>query len=1367
MLVMTVLCYFSDLYAQNNGLSLYPLEAETISNTLVRCFHKDSKGFMWIGTGDGLYRYDGTNAYLYENNPEDTNSIGHNNINVIVEDQQQKIWVGTSKGLCLFNREKDNFTNLNDIAGNKNHLNNNYITSVAFDNFNNVWIGTHGGGINVYDIQEKNFTFLGEDLDEKPTPSKNYINTLLPVGDIMWSGTKGGIIFFNLKNKAPMSLTYMEENFPNGQVTQLIMDAENNIWSSMLNGDIIKIDANDSGYKIEKVITANQVDGGYWGNILSLSLDKKGSIWIGGENSGLAQYNIRTKKITRFLPKKKNDEKIPTNSVRTVYVDDAGLIWVGTFNKGAFLMNNKGNKFWNDNLGDFGNSEFTGKDVTSFAEDPQGNIWIAFGGTGFKKIDSNKNEIQTPTEINRKLSNKTLTKHIFDCEGNLWAGTYGNGIFNIDPTTNRIIKQYALQSDGFGDNKISCIYEDKNGKIWVGTFGSGLFYLDKVQQNFVSLHEKEKPIYITNTSYITSLLEDSDGVFWVGTMFGLYALKETSINTYLYALFINENRPESLSSNSVQSILEDNKGNLWIGTHDKGLNYLNRSTGEFKVIQKRHGLASNSIRSLQQDSDGNLWISSNNGLTKYSINNNEFTTYSKKNGLVSDNFIGNSSLKTRNGELFFGSYDGFNTFFPDSIQINSERPKVYLSDLKINNRSAIIGAADSPLKKHIGLTSKIILPYEKRSFVIDFVAIHFGLSDQHNYCYKLEGFDKDWNCIGTNTSATYTNIDPGNYVFLVKASNKDGVWSASPARLEIKIRQLPWKSWWAICLYVIFCASGSFFLIKIIMEKTRMKHQLDLERHSRKRELELSESKTQFFTNISHELRTPLSLISLPLEYLIEEKELPSTVKKRLGTIHTNANKMTRLVNELMDFSKLESAQLKLKVQRSELISFITGITTVFNDLAEKRKIEFGINSKIQEAEGWVDHDKLEKILANILSNAFKFTPDHGRILVTIDIKDPNSGKATERSRLLEVKVIDNGIGISKEELPFIFEKFYQAKSSQKITNKGTGIGLSLSKGLLELHHGNIEVESIPDQETIFVLTLPIDRNAYLESEVDESNNNLSVLENNLVSEADFLSKQQLLKPNLEKSKILVIEDNEELRNYIVMELRHYFEVIEAQNGLQGMELATTLHPDLIISDILMPLKSGIELCHELKSNLKTSHIPIILLTSKTTLEEQITGIYSGADHYITKPFNMRYLVVQANQIIETRQKLYCRFSQDVYLMPSKVATNDIDQAFLQKAIDFIIDNMLDSQLGVDAIAGLFNLSRMQVYRKIKALTGKSVVDFIRMVRIKQALLLMNSQKHTISEVAYLTGFNSASYFTKCFKDHFGKAPSEYLENKT
>lgn len=1347
------------IFGQESSPSFVAVAPEMLSNSFIRCFYKDTKGYMWIGTEDALVRYDGSNAYRYVHDPNDKNSIAHSTINTIVEGKDKKLWIGTAQGLCIYNRELDSFINVDSIPGSRNYLNNRYITDLEFDSQGLLWIGTHEGGINIYDPVKRKFEYIIDPPQRGVLPSNNFINALTNIGDTMWCASKGGLLLYSSRTRERLPLRSLDR-FATAQISSIATLKSGGLLVATIMGKVTRVIPKNGSYSFEEVISGQEL-GESSNRILTLCLDSKGNILVGGENSGVNAIDQNTYKVRRLLTEERGIKRLPTNSIQSIYADDQGLVWIGTFNNGVFLLDSNKKRFeTNDPYVD--DLSLTNNEARSFAEDGQGNIWIAFYGVGLGKIDSKNQTLHRVDAINRQIGNKNVTSVICDRSGELWLGTAGKGVFRIDPVTNKLVN-YTLRSEGFGNDQVFCLYEDKSGIIWAGTWGSGLFFLDQDSNKFVSATEYDEPNHIPNTGYVCDILEDSNGTFWVGTLYGLYELKRKVGNSFTYQVHLPDQNEGSIKGTQIQALVEDANKNLWIGTTE-ALNVKGKDATQFKAYQADGGSVVNTIRSLLTDKHGNVWISGNSGLSKFDPNTKTFISYTREDGLKSNNFHRNAALASSNGKFFFGSNNSFDSFFPDSIRTNSSSGKLVLSDLKINNQSVKPGAEDSPLKQHISLTSELELSYDQRSFMINFVALEYASSSNHTYCYKLENFDKDWNCTGNNHSATYTNIDPGHYVFLVKSANRDGVWTTEPLRLEITIQQVFWKTWWAFLIYISIILLLVYFLIKIRIERLKMKNEIMFEKLKREQEHELSESKTQFFTNVAHEFRTPLSLILIPLESLMGTNAVPPALRERIFTAYRNADRMRRLVNELLDFNKLEVGNLKLNVQYGELVQFIKDTSDAFNEMAAKRRISFSVQFDSPTIMGWFDRDKLERVIFNVLSNAFKFTTDGGAISLNIGTKHSVNNDGT-LCRCVELMIEDNGIGILPEELPMIFEKFYQAKSSSKISSPGTGIGLSLTKALVELHQGTITAESVPDHATVFTILLPIDANVY-----DQDENLVTPPEvvhmgtNDHVVMAPHVPEETDTNNATEKPKILVVEDNRELRDYLVAELRLEFSVLEATDGSDGLAVAQESNPDLIISDVMMPLKDGIEFCHAIKSDLNTSHIPFILLTAKGTVEDQIHGIKTGADLYVSKPFNIRYLMTHVRQIIESRRKLYARFSQDVYLMPAKATCNELDQAFLQKAIDYVISNLQDPQFSVDSIATLFNLSRMQTYRKIKALTGKSVVEFIKMVRMKEAIKLMDSHKLTLAEIAFEVGFNSASYFTRCFKEEYGKTPSEYLE---
>ncbi|MDQ2656367.1 MAG: ATP-binding protein, partial [Bacteroidota bacterium] len=1078
------ICYSAS--AQSREVTFVPVAPEELSSTFVRCIYKDSRGFMWFGTGTGLVRYDGTNVYRYDQTQRNASAITDNRINAILEDANHHLWIGTSQGLVLYDPEKDSFVDVDSIPGNANYLNNRYISALSLDRSGRIWIGTLGNGLNVYDPVALTFTHLGESTSTGRVPPANYVTSLLVVDGVVWVGTKGGLKLYDSKTARMLPLPASDSSVANKEITQVQQDRTGSIWLTTMDREIIKLRPEIESYRVQKMTLRPSMLVKEEGSIVTLAPNADGHVWVAGENTGLNYLDANLEQIVHYEAAEGSPGKLPTNSIRSVFIDDAGITWIGTYNRGVYMIDSNAKRFDLYQRGEFIQADINGDNVKGLAEDRNGNIWIASDGGGLGVLNVTNHKLQYAEAINRKLDTRYLTSLFFDVRGNLWIGTWGRGVYRVDLASGEV-QNYKVESNGFGDNKVYCIYQDSRKTIWVGSVGSGLFYFDPASARFIGLNEEKQADYIRKSAYVTTILEDADSTLWVGTLFGIYRHKFLREGVYDIDLFRNTTGKGSLGSYDIQTIYEDARQNLWFGTGDRGMKRLAYRDTVFTGVDRHDGLISNTIRGILADRHGNFWISSNRGLSRYDPVAQSFKNYSREDGLPSNEFNVNACLKARDGKLYFGSDRGLVSFYPDSIRDNPTAPVVYLTDLKLNNQSVRIGAEGSPITKHISYSDAIELSYAQRSFAIDFVAVNYGQSSGNQYCYKLEGFDEEWNCIGSNNRATYTNIDAGHYVFLVRASNSDGVSSVDPARVEITIAQAPWKTWWAWLLYAALIGSAAYAAVRIHVERIKIRNQLEFERLAREREHSLSESKTQFFTNVSHELRTPLSLITMPLESLSQLSNLPSAAQDALATMRMSAGKMTRLVNELMDFNKLENSKLGVRVQRGELVQFTARIVSEFRDLAATRNIHFGIHAMVRSLEGWFDRDKLEKILVNVLSNAFKFTPDGGQINVMINVKYDAVKDKSVRTRFLELTVIDNGIGIANNELPFIFDKFYQASSSSKVANPGTGIGLALTKGLVDLHHGSIKAESAPSDQTTFVILLPIDREAFSDEEIHDA----------------------------------------------------------------------------------------------------------------------------------------------------------------------------------------------------------------------------------------------------------------------------------------
>lgn len=1358
--VFIILLFCSNVYC-NKNIRFQSIQ-QGLSNKFIRCILKDSYGFMWFGTFNGLCRYDGTNIVVYEHNADYKNSLCHNIINTLIEDADSNIWIGTAEGLNLYNRSLDNFIDVDSIEGNSNHLINKFIIALYTADDGRIWAGTLGNGINIYDQKLKQFIYFSISDKLKVSSDADYISSLFYYKGNIWIGTRAGLYY---TEKSLDLLHRIEGNLisDDAYISCIANDKPDGLIVAVQDQGLFSVQFNNQ----KSFVSTHTLNDRIIGNkkILTIASDNRNKLWFGTENFGLSVFDYCTNVLTQYLSQEGDQGSITSNSIWSLCADNSGRIWIGTFNKGLCLIDKYYDKFLCFQRNYLTNATLSDNDVTGFSENNDGNIWISTDGGGLNLFNPKEHKFFRNIKEGHfplGLSNNELRCVTYGPGNNLWVSSWSGGIDKIDLSTNKI-KNYKLIINGAGDNKIQCIFIDRDNNIWAGTSGSGIFILDKHTDKFI------KPVYlpgsavIPDNAYLSSIMQSSDGVIWVGTYYGLYALKGNFKDGYSCISYYQGNNSNSISSNRVSLVFEDHKKDLWLGTVDKGLVHFDKKADRFSYIQKDDGLSGNMINGILEDDQHNLWVSTNNGITRINLRDTNFTTYDIEDGLVSNEFSLGSYIKTRSGNFLFGSDNGFIMFNPDSILKNPEKPIMLFTKLKINNIEVKPGAYGYSIDTDISLANKIFLNHRQTSFTIEYVGISYTRPGGNNYYYKLEGFDKEWNNAGNKTSVTYTNLNPGSYRFIVKGFNNDGVECDKPAILKIIVKPAIWKTWWAYCLYISAIIVVLLILIRMRIEKIKTDNTLALERIAYEKEHELNQLKVNFFTNISHDIRTPLSLIMAPLESLISSVENTS-IKPKLQNVYNNALKLMELVNELMDFRKIEDKKIQLKVSNNELVSFVSEIAGAFKEDAKRRNIDFQIIANEKNIQGWFDTNKISKILFNLLSNAFKYTPNEGAISLLVE-KDKDETIDNKPGTIslgkLTISVIDNGRGILPLDLPHIFDQFYKAGNA---VDEGTGLGLTLVQSLVGMHKGEISVSSDPGVRTSFVIDLPICREAYLDEEiVDTKTGYIEEKGQKLSENIDTQTNDGSRAGSSEKPQILIVEDNSELRGYLKDELSGNFYVLFAVNGEQGLEVATKETPDLVLTDIMMPIMDGIELCKRLKSDIQTSHIPIIMLTAKATIDEQVEGIEGGADVYITKPFNIRFLIAQIKQLILNRQVLYSAFSREVHIIPGHLAKNRLDEEFLSKIIEYIVNNITDSQIGVESISGYVNLTRGQVYKKIKAITGQTAVEFIRTIRLKQAIKLMETRKYSLAEIAYQTGFTSPSYFTRSFKEQYGKTPSEYL----
>jgi signal transduction histidine kinase/DNA-binding response OmpR family regulator len=891
-------------------------------------------------------------------------------------------------------------------------------------------------------------------------------------------------------------------------------------------------------------------------------------------------------------------------------------------------------------------------------------------------------------------------------------------------------------------------------RMWFGTQGNGLMLFDKVKGVYMSTPELNKQGRLLGV-HVNAILEDKAGILWVGT----YNSGVISYDLYTRQIhFYRQGRDSNLGSNQITKIFQDSDGQIWVGTAGGGLSLYNSDTDSFGTFTTKDGLPSNTIKGILEDTKKNLWFSTNEGLGQLNTQTMTFKTFGEADGLQGKEFLINAYAQNARGEMFFGGTSGLNVFHPDSLQESKQVPAIYITGLRLFNKRVEAGEKDSPLKTSILATKVLTLNASQSVLSLDYLALDYQQSKDNQYAYILEGFDPEWNYVAKQRTATYTNLNDGTYTFKVKATNNDGVWNEQPTELTIIILPPWYRTWWAFGIYGVLILLSLLALRRAIAIRERLKADVLLQEREKEQIQELDRLKTNFFTNISHEFRTPLTLIISPLERFFSDnsdKDLPDKQAKQLRTIHQNAKKLLSLINQLLDLSKLEAGKLTPEISQNDLIEFLEKLTYSFNGLAEQKQISLSLNSPIDRALVYFDLDIIEKVVTNLLSNAFKHTPAHGSITVELTL---DRNRTADISRV-KIAVKDTGVGIPPAHLSNIFSRFYQISETSYNQNVGSGVGLALCKELIELHRGDITVISKVGEGTTFAINIPVFKGAFdfrwiKETAVDYEASFPEQASSRAVSVSQVNGSE-------EKAVILVAEDNDDLRAYIHDIFVGKFDIIEADNGEDALEKALTHIPDLIISDWMMPKMTGVELCSKVKLNEKTSHIPIIILTSKSSNDSKMEGLETGADDYITKPFNANLLEVRVTNLLASRRRLRERFQQATEVSPKEITLNTADEHFLEKSIRIVEENMANPDFDIQALELALKMSNMQLYRKLKGVTGLSGIEFIRTIRLKKAFQLLETATYSVAEVAYQVGFNDPSYFTRIFKKEYGKAPSE------
>lgn len=1366
-LIISMLTY-GLAYGQTMNFKHYTI-TEGLSQNTVICIMQDRKGFIWIGTEDGLNRFDGYEFINYKQENGHPKSIRDNRITALLEDIDGKIWIGTSSGLNIFDRNTETFS----LPSNKEAFNSvEYVTSIVKDDKDDIWIGTFDG-LKRYNRSSQSFEVYKLHPDKQPSELNKIYHISEGKDRTLWICGAEELKRFDLQSKKYIPLPSSLENHPvlkKSIVRHTSSDSDGNVWiGSVDNGLFI--------YDIKKDVLINyrkeEKPNSLLSNIVrTISFINDREVFI-GTRDGLSIFDIHEKKFKNYDNDKYNPRSLSHNSVRSVLKDRSGNIWIGTYLGGLNLVSSSERfSFISENIGN--NPGLSYRVIGALADEQKGGFWAGTEGGGLNFVSQDMSGFKSfnlpGSHFN--IFNNTI-KALYSDGDSLWIGTY-NGLMLMNKRTNDI-RAYPINST----RGVLAITRTSKG-LWLGTNSRGLLLIDHVGKQTIFRNQPDNPKSISGNN-VTALIKDDVGNLWIGTDRGLNYFDGKAFTQFLH----QDNDPRSLSSNNILSIYIDRKKRIWLGTKGGGLNLLDAKTNKFYALTEKQGLINNVIHAIQEDENGMLWVSTNKGISKIffkeqhtpplSPGNFSITNYTHEDGLHSSQFSPNASFRDDKGVLYFGGINGIVYFNPSQIKESDNDPDIVFTDFLIRNKPANFDDDNSPLSQSINETEKITLSYNQAFITIKFAALSFLSPGKTQYAYKLKNFstDDDWNYVGNQRTATFTNLSAGKYILQVKATNNDGAWGKKIRSIEIIVLPPWWETWWAYLIYTAFALGLLYLFYFYSLRNAKLKNELLYEHLNREKEQELAEQKLNFFTNISHEIKTPLTLILAPLEKLINLNEGNNKVLNQLMLIKRNGDRLMYLIHQLLDFRKFETGNMKLQIAEENIVEICKEIVLVFKPYAQDKHIEIEFQSEESEIFAWIDADKMEKVIYNLLSNALKFTPDYGKIILKIDITEK------EQTEFISIHVIDSGIGIHPDQLEKIFNQFEHYNENDN-NRYGSGIGLSFSRALVELHHGHLLVESTQAKQdsaghTCFTIEIPFGKKHFKSADFVDANTSTinSVIDLTETQDINTLAiherKKHSILNDAENDKIimLIVEDNDDVRQFMADHFEDFFDVRVACNGKEGLKMALDISPDIIISDVMMPEMNGIEFCNHIKTDSRTSHIPLILLTARTPLLYKIEGIETGADDYITKPFNLRFLDARVWNLLEARKRLRDRYKENLTLEPTNIAITSPDVKFLEKVMAYIEENLAEPSLNVEEIGKEIGMSRVTLYRKIKALTNQTVVEFIRGVRLKRAAQLLVQKQFNISEIAYIVGFTDVDYFRKCFKEQFGKTPKEYANSES
>lgn len=1327
------ICYLENAVSQQTSYYFkhYNINSKLSQNTVMSIF-QDSKGFIWFGTKNGLNRFDGCDFKVYQRG-NSSNDLKNSMIYCITEDRHRTLWIATDKGISLYDPFTENFKDFNQKTLNGLGIEG-PVSKIIIDTLHDrTWILT-GPDLFLYQNKEDKLYHLNDKFStyKAHNPSALYVDS---IGVAYIGYPRTGIFSYDAETD---KITLINQN--NNTPTAICSYKENSLLLGTMNSGAYIIDkttGNSRKIAIDKSIDSAIIDSNLF--VRDIRQISESEYWMGTE-SGI--YILKDDITQHIMHEEFNSQSLSDNAIYSIFKDKEGGIWIGSYFGGVDYIPTHYSYFENFYPIAYKNS-VSGCRVREFVSDAQGNLWIATEDHGLNYYDKNKGRF---THISTQTKPLNISFTNIQClnlsENKLWIGTFSKGIDVLDlKTGQRRHYERTDQPNSIDNNDIFAIYTDKRNTIWIGSSSSVYTYVPEI--------DGFQPFDKIRGVFISDILEDKNGFIWFAT-YNRGAIRYNPQSGKIKEFRYDEENPYSLCYDRITCIFEDSKQHLWFGSEDGGFCRYNDSNESFTRITTQHGLPSNVIYTILEDDNNHLWLSTNNGLVDFNPQNMTIEAqYNFTNGLQSKQFNYNSGIKTEDGTLYFGSINGFVAFNPKNFRINKNKYSVALTDFYIFNQEVKVDSVNKILDKAMPYAETIHLNYDQATFSFSFSSLNYSTEANGKYAYQLEGIDPKWNYIDNITRISYNSIPPGNYTFRIKYSKDGHEWSEEDTQIKINIIPPLWRTSWAYSLYALIVISILFSIIRFYMNRKRKQIEEKMAHQEQMRKEEIYKAKIDFFTDIAHEIRTPITLIKAPLDYILNSQPNEREVKENLITMERNTDRLLVLVNQLLDFRKIESKAFTLSLKVRNINALVANTYSRFVPTARQKQLETQLECPAEAILASVDEEAITKVCSNLFNNAIKYSATYIKVRLAAD----------EDSQHFRITVKNDGKPIPPELRQNIFEAFFQIKDAGSPAVPGSGIGLTLASSLVQLHNGKLYLDDNAE-DISFVVEIPINISGEhpevidvvppVEKEVNEEKYELSLTSKTFVST---------------KEAVLIVEDNEELRTFLNNQLSKYYQVFIAKDGVEALEILKAEMISLIVSDVMMPLMDGLELCKAIKSNLETCHIPIILLTAKSTLSNKIEGLKTGADAYIEKPFAMPYLLAQIENLLESRMKLRQNFANSPYIATNTMAQNKADEDFLNKMTEIIRQNIESEAFNVDNLAEEMHMSRTSLHRKIKGITEMTPGDFIRIIRLKRAAELLSEGDYLVSEICMLVGIRSLSYFSKSFQKQFGVLPKDFVKS--